>query len=224
MGDAVAESAFRELGQHWCRVCFEVTALALGHHLVFCLMTGYATQVLVFEGAGRKQIVSFPVTAGAVLGRCFVIVDDVFRHVCLVTLFAVGIGLFRGVRFVTLGAVRDLAVGIVARAAEERRMFAFIFAQLDDLTGMAGNAGVGNVIAEFYIERCVGIRVAAVAGGQFVMRFSFVALAAERYDLPGCGGVPFVTVLAADLRLVFAACRSNVGRCFAVTFGAVIIQ
>jgi len=157
MGDAVAEPAFRELGQHLFRVRFAVTALALGHHLVFSLMTGHATQVLVFEGAGRKLLVGFPVAAGAVLGRCFVSIDDIFWHVCLVTLFAVGIGLFRGVRLVTLGAVRDLAVGIVARAAKERRMFAFVVAQLDDLLGMAGDAGVGNVFPEFYIEWRVGI-------------------------------------------------------------------
>lgn len=124
----MAKSAFRELGQHLCRVCFAVTALALGHHLVFSLMTGYATQILVFEGVGREQFVGFPVTAGAVLGRCFVIIDDVLRHMSLVTLFAVGIGLFRGVRFMTLGAIGNFAVGIVARAAEERRMFAFVVA------------------------------------------------------------------------------------------------
>ena len=133
MRDAVAESAFRELGQHCRRVRCAVTALALGHHLVFCLMTGYATQVLVFEGAGRKQIVSFPVAAGAVLGRCFVIIDDVFRHVCLVTLFAVGISLFCCVCFVTLSAIRNPSVSVMALAAEECRMFAYVSAQLDDL-------------------------------------------------------------------------------------------
>jgi hypothetical protein len=112
----------------------------------------------------------------------------------------------------------------VARAAEERRMLAFVIAQLDDLTAMAGQAGVGNVITECDFERCVGIRVAAAAGSQLVVRFSFMALTAERDDLPCCGRVPIVTVLAADLRLVFAACRSDVGGCLAVAFDAVIIE
>ena len=201
-----------------------MTALALGHHLVFCLMTGYATQVLVFEGAGRKQFVSFPVAAGAVLGRGFVTIDNVLRHMGLMTLFAVGSGLLGEVSFMALGANRNPAVDVVAHAAEERRMFAFVSTQLDDLIDMAGHAGVGDVIAKFYIERCVRIRVAAVAGGQLVVRFSFVALAAERDDLPCCGRVPIVTVLATDLRLVFGACRGDVGRSFAVTFGAVIIH
>ena len=224
MCDVMAECAFRELGQHCCRMWFAMTALALGHHLVFCLMTGYAAQFRVFEGAGRKQIISFLVTGSAVLGRGFVTIGNVLRHMGLMTFFTVGSGLLGEVSFMALGANRNLAVDVVARAAEERRMFAFVIAQLDDLTGMAGHTGVGNVITKFYIERCVRIRVAAVAGGQLVMRFSFMALAAERDDLPCCGRVPIVTVLATDLRLVFGPCRSDVGRCFAVTFGAVIIQ
>ena len=224
MCDVVAESAFRKLGQHCCRMRFAVTGLALGHHLVFCLMTGYAAQFRVFEGAGRKQIISFLVTGSAVPGRGFVTIGYDFRHVSLMAFFTVGGGLLGEVCFMALGACRNLAVSVVACAAEEGGMLALVIAQLDDLAGMAGHAGVGNVIAELYNERGMGIRVAAVAGGQLVMRFSFVALAAERDDLPGCGRVPFVTILAADLRLVFGACRSDVGRSFAVTFGAVIIQ
>jgi len=109
-----------------------------------------------------------------------------------------------------LGTSRNLAVGIMARAAEERRVLALVLAQFDDLAGMAGQAGVGNIITEFDIERRVGIRVAAEAAGQRVMWLPFVALAAERDDLPCCGRVPIVAVLAADLGLVFAACRSDV--------------
>ena len=224
MRDAVAVSTFRELGQHCRRVWRAVTGLALRYHLVFSLMAGDASQVLVLELAGRKQFVSLLVTSGAVLGRGFVIIDNVLRHVCLVALLAVGRGLLGEVRFMTLGAFRNPAVSVVAHATEERRMFAFVIAQLDDLTGMAGQAGVGNVITEFDSARCVGIRVAAEAGGQLVVRFPFVTLAAERDDLPCCGGVPIVAVLATDLRLVFAACRGDVGRRFAVAFDAVFIE
>ena len=224
MRDAVAVSTFRELGQHCRRVWRAVTGLALRYHLVFSLMAGYAAQVLVLELAGRKQFVSLLVTAGTVLGWGFVIIDNVLRHVCLVTLLAVGRGLLGEVRFMALGAFRNPAVSVVAHAAEERRMFAFVIAQLFDLTGMAGHAGVGNVITKCDFERRVGIRVTAGAGSQLVVRFSFVALTAERDDLPCCGRVPIVTVLAAELRLVFAACRSDVGRWLAVTFDAVIIE
>ena len=224
MCDAVAESAFRELRKHCCRVWCAVTALALGHHLVFCLMTGHASKLTVFEFTGRKQLVGFLVTGCAVLGRCFVTIDNILRHMCLVTFLAVSGGLFGEVRFMALGASRNFAVSVVARAAEERSMFALVVAQFDNLAGMAGHAGVGNVITKFDIQRCVGIRVAAVAGGQLVVRFPFVALAAERDDLPCCGGVPIMTILTSDLSLVLAPCRSDIGRRFAVTFGTVVIQ
>ena len=201
-----------------------MAALALGHHLVLCLMAGHAAQLLVLEFAGHEQVVSLLVTGGAVPGWCFITIGDVLRHVCLVTFLAVSRGLLGEVGFMALGAIRDFAVNVVARAAEERRMFAFVITQLDDLAGMAGQAGVGYVSTEFYVAWCVGIRVAAKAAGQLEMRFSFVALAAERDDLPCCGRVPVVAVLAADLRLVFAACRGDVGRRLAVTFDAVIIE
>ena len=71
MRDAVAESAFRELGQHRCRVRCAVAGLALGHHLVFCLVAGYASQFLVLGFAGRKQIEGFLVAAGAVRDRFY---------------------------------------------------------------------------------------------------------------------------------------------------------
>ncbi len=224
MRDAVAESAFRELGQHCGRVRCAVTALALRNHLVFCLMTGHATQVLVLEGTCRKRCVCCFVTGCAVLGRCFVIIDNGLRHVCLMALFTVGIRLFGGVRLVTLGAIRNLSVGIMARAAVEFGMLAFVIAQLDDLRGMASQARTGDVSAHFDIQRRMRIEVATVAGIKLVMRLSGVALTAERDDLPCCGRVPIVAVLTADLRLVFGTCRSDVGWSFAVTFDAVIIE
>lgn len=187
-------------------------------------MAGYTCQFTVFERTGLKQFVSFLVTGCTVRGLYFVIIDNVLRHVRLVTLLAVSVGLPGEVGFMTLGAFRNPAVSVVTRTAEEGGMLALVIAQFNDLAGMAGHTGVGDVITKFYIERRVGIRVTAVAGGQFVVRFPFVALAAERNDLPCCGRMPIVTILAAYLRLVFAACRCDVGRRFAVTFGAVLIQ
>jgi len=224
MRDAVAVSAFGELGQHCCWVRSAVTGLALGHHLVFCLMAGCTAQFLVLEFAGRKLVVSFLVAAGAILGRCFVVVCDVFRHVSLVTLLAVGSGLLGIMGLMALGTYRNFAVSVVAHAAGERRMSALVIAKFFKLAGMAGPAGFGNVGTKYNVAGCVRVRVAAVAGGQFVMRFSFVTLAAERDDFPGCGWVTVVTVLAADLRLVLAACRGDVGRGFAVAFDAVIVE
>ena len=66
--------------------------------------------------------------------------------------------------------------------------------------------------------------MAAVTGGQLEVRFSLVALAAERNNLPVCGRMPIVAILAADLRLVLAPCLRNVGRCFVVALDAVVIR
>ncbi len=142
----------------------------------------------------------------------------------LVAFFTVGGGLLGEVRFMTLGAVRNFAVSIMAEAAGKGGMFALVVAQLNDLAGMAGHAWVGYIVAECDFERCVGIRMATRTRSQFEMRFPFVALAAERNNLLSRRRVPIVTVLAADLGFVFAAFRCNVCRWFAVTFGAVIIR
>lgn len=59
---------------------------------------------------------------------------------------------------------------------------------------------------------------------QLVMRFSLMALAAERYDLFCGGGVAIMTILTANLGLMFASGCSDVSRRLTVTFGAVIIR
>ena len=163
-------------------------------------------------------------TGGTIFGRCFFVINDILRHVRLVTLLAVGSCLLGEVSFMALGAVRDLAVGVVAGTAVKGGMLALVVAQLDDLAGMAGYAGVGDVIAEFDVERGMRIRVTAIAGSQFEVWFSFMALAAERDDLARCRRVAVVTILSADLALVFTTGCSDIRRCFAVTFGTVIIQ
>ena len=201
-----------------------VAALALRDHLVFCLVTGGTGQFRVLELAGAQQGVSCFVAAGAVLGWCLVTVGDVLRHVGLVTLLAVGGGLLGKVRLVALGAVRDLAVDIVAGAAVQRSVLALVVAQLDDLAGVAGYAGVGDVIAELDVQRCMRIRVTTQAAGQLEVRLAVMALAAERDDLAVRGRMAVVAVLAADLGLVFVACRSDICRSLAVTFDAVGIE
>lgn len=224
MGDAMAGSAFRELSHHGCRVTVTVTALALRHHLVFCLMAGYACQLAVLEFTCGKQIIRLLMAGGAVFGRSFIIIGNVFRHMCLVTLFAVGRGLFSVVSFVALGAERNFAVCVMAEAAVKCGMLALVIAQFDNLTGMTGNAGVGYIVAEGNIEWCVWVFMATHTGGQLIVCFSLVALATERNDLPIGGRVPVVTILTANLSFMLATVSSNIRRWFAVTFGAVIIR
>ena len=69
----------------------------------------------------------------------------------LVTFLAVGCGLFCEVSFMTLGAIRNFTVSVVAEAAGKCCMFAFVIAQFDNLACMAGHAGIGDVVAEFNI-------------------------------------------------------------------------
>ena len=140
----------------------------------------------------------------------------------LMAFLAISGSLLGKMRFVALGASRNLAVSAMARTAEERGMLALVFTQFSNLTGVAGQTGVGNV-AECYDERRMGVRMAAGASSQFVMWFSFMALAAERDDLACRGRMPVMTVLAADLRFVLTTCCSNIGRRLAVTFDTVIV-
>jgi hypothetical protein len=221
MGDIVAEAAFREFGQHGCGVTIAVTALTLRYHFVFCLMAGDAAQIFMFESSGRQKLRRLFVAGSTIFGRSFIIVSDVLRRVRLMTFFAVGSGLFGEMSFMTLGAIRNFTMRIVAETAGKSRVLALVVAQFDDLAGMAGETGVSDVIAVGDFERGMGIRMTAHAGCQPVVRFSFVALAAERYDFPGCGGVSVVAVLTADLGFVLAAICGNVIRRFAMTFGAV---
>lgn len=65
MGDTVAVAAFRELAHDSGCVRYTVAVLALGHHLVFFLVTGYAEEGFMFSLAGKKHVVSFCVTGSA---------------------------------------------------------------------------------------------------------------------------------------------------------------
>jgi hypothetical protein len=142
----------------------------------------------------------------------------------LMTLFTVYGSLLGEVGLMALSTCRNFAVSVVAGAAEECRMLAFIVAQFNNLASMTGYAGISNIVAEFDIERCMWIRVATVAGGQLEMRFTFMALTAERDDFPCCGWMPIMAVLTTDLRLVFGSRSSDIRRRLAVTLEAVIIK
>jgi hypothetical protein len=51
-------------------------------------------------------------------------------------------------------------------------MFALVFPKLLDLLGMAGQAGIGHIVAEGYLERSVGVPVATQATLQFKVGFT----------------------------------------------------
>ncbi len=114
MGDTVAVAAFRELGHDSGCVRYTVAVLALRHHLMFFLVTGYAEKGLMFCLAGNNHFVSFCVTGSALFGWSICSINNNFRHVSLVALLAVAGTLIGRVRLVALSALWNLAVNIVA--------------------------------------------------------------------------------------------------------------
>lgn len=202
MSDAVAVTAFREFGHDACGVWYTVAILALGYHLVFLLVAGYAEERFVLGFAGDKQAERFGVTSAALFRRGVSCICHVFRLMRFVALLAVSSGLFGRVRLMALGALGNLAMNVVAEGAGEFAVLARICFQLGNLRCVAGEARVGDIAAKDDLFRLMRVSVALEAAAKFVMRFAFVALATERYDLFDCRRVPLVTILAGYLGFV----------------------
>ena len=224
MGDAVTEAAFRELRHHGWRMTSAVAVLALRNHFVLGLMAGGTGQFTMFEFTCCKEIARFLMAGGTIFGRRLVVIGHVLRHMRLMALFAVGNRLVGGMSLVALGAERNFTMAVMAETAGQRGMLALVVAQFDDLSGMAGYAGIGYVVAEGNVKRCMRVFMAAETRCQFVMRFALMALAAERDDLPVGWGVAIVAILTADLRFMLTPGCSDICRGLAVAFGAIIIQ
>lgn len=117
MGDAMAVSAFRELGHDPCGMRYTVAILTFRHHLVFLLMAGDAEKCFVLGFAGNEQAECFAVTGSALLGRGVSRIGDSLRHMGFVAFLAVAGALLRRVRFVALGTLGNLAMDVVAEGA-----------------------------------------------------------------------------------------------------------
>jgi len=114
MSYAMAVSAFREPGHNSGCVRNTVAILALRHHLVLLLVTGYAEEGLVFGFAGNQQVKCFAVTGGALLGRCISCIGNSLRHMGFMAFFAVAGALISGVRLVALGTLWNFTMDVVA--------------------------------------------------------------------------------------------------------------
>ena len=100
-------------------------------------------------------------------------------------------------------------------------MLAFVFPELLDLLGMAGQAWIGHIVAEGYLERCVWVLVATEATFQFIVGFPCVALAALGDVLLGRGPMGRVAVEAGD-RIVACACGRYFRGWRCMALGAII--
>ncbi len=224
MGYAVAVAAFGELGKHAGRVRCAVAALALWYHLMLCLVTGYAAQVLVLESTGREKLIGCLMASGTVLGRCLVAVRHCQRHMGLVALLAVVLSHLFGVWLMALYALRDLSMRIVAEGACKSCVLALVFTQLYDLLRVTGQTGVCDVASHLDIQWSMRIAVATIATCKLEVRLPFMTLAAERDDFLDSGRMSVVAILTADSGLVLCAVCSDVGRCLGVTFCTVVVR
>ena len=161
-------------------------------------------------------------TRRAVFGWYIRRISDDLRHVGLVALLTFPAAHVRRVWLVTLGAYRNPAMHAVTGAAIKRRMLALIFPELTNLTGVAGQAWIGNVTSEGDLQRCMGVFVAAQTLLQFKVGFAHMALVALGNRLLHCGRVADVTIYAPH-KFVFPSFCGDIGRRTCMTLDTVVV-
>jgi len=97
-----------------------------------------------------------------------------------VAFFAVGDNHFRRVRFVALGALRDLAVDGVTGRAVKSTMFALIVTELSNLLRVAGDTRICYFARKRQVQRHMWVRMTFEAVLKFEMGLSRMALGAPR--------------------------------------------
>ncbi len=222
VGDIVAHAAFRELLHDRRGMLVAMAVLAGRYHLVFRFVAGNARLGLMLGRRCRQESVGFRMAGRAILVRDIGAVGHHLRHVRLVALLAVRRSHLRRVGLVALGALRDLAVYVMTGRAEERGVLALVLLQLLDLVGMAGQARLGDLVAERDFQGAVRVLVAAEAVGQLVVGLILMAHAA----LGDCGlhgrAVADVATGTADF-LVLSSSGVDIGRRRSMTFGALFV-
>ena len=223
MSDAVAIAALGELAHHALRMRCAVAILALRNHFVLGFVTAYARYVLMFSRRSGQEVVGFLVASHAIFVGKVAGVGDGYRHMRLVALFALGGGLLRVVRLMALGAGRNLAMDVVARGAEEGGVLARVSFQLLDLLGVAGEARIGDLVAEVDFQRPVRVLMAAVAVRELVMGSAGVAHAACR-DIVLRGRAMAGVAVGAGHILMFCTGGGDVGGWAGMAFCAVLAR
>ena len=116
----------------------------------------------------------------------------------LMACLTVGLGHFRGVRLMAFHAFRDNSVHRVAIRTGKIAMIALVLPELLDLLGMTGEAGIGHIVAEGYLERSVRVPVATQTALQIKVGFPGMTLAALGDVVFGLWTVGSVAVEARD--------------------------
>ena len=89
MGSIMAVTAFRESGHHGCGMANTMAVLALGDHLMNCLMAERTGECFVLGAAGGKKREGILVTRAAVFGRNVCCIGHGLRHVSLVAFLTI---------------------------------------------------------------------------------------------------------------------------------------
>jgi len=137
-----------------------VAVLARGDHPVLFLMAVCAGQKIVFGRIGAEELFRHLMARAAVFRGSIGSKRDVPRGVGPMAVFAVGLNIPQ-VRLVAQGALRDLAVDVMAESAVKNAVFALAVRELLDLQPVAVETGLA--VIQCYFQRGVGIRVAIEA-------------------------------------------------------------
>lgn len=186
------------------------------------LMAEGTCQVLVLGLTGAEHVQYAAVTCAAVLRRCIVGIRNNLRHVRLVAFLAIGDDHFSRVRFMALGALRDLAVDIVTGGTVKGRMLALELFELIVLLRMAGETRVRDLARECYIQRRVRVLVTTETALELVMGLPHMALIALRDRLFDRWRMTLMTACTTDI-LVLSTRGCNISRGCCMTFRTVIV-
>lgn len=212
MGDVVALAALCEFGHHRSRMRNAVAPLALRHSLMLVLVAGYAGYILMFGITVAQQTESLAMAGTAHLVGGVGCIGNCSRHMSLVATLAVSSNHIGTVRLVALGALRNLAVDVVAETAGQFGMLAGDLLEFDDLLSMAAHALFGDIVGQFDDLGSMRIVMATQTVCQLVVRLAGMAHAALGDVVLDSRTVAAVAVLAGHRCLVFASIGSNVGR------------
>lgn len=215
-----------EGGQHRFRMRLGMAVAALGHGRVFVLVAEGASQLAVFGGALAEHGQDIAMAGAAVFGGSVRRIADVERAVRLMAFQAILVDHEIGMRLMASQALVDrLMFGRMAEGTVLLRMFAGVGLELLTLGAMAGETG-GNGdrgVVHGYIQRRVGIAMAAEAVLQFEMSLGRIVMAhaALGNGLLAQGQMLEVAAATADLVSMFAAVGLDVGWLLVVAFEAI---
>lgn len=220
----MAVQALRESLVNNLAVGRSMATLTFRYCRVLSLVAVHAIQLAVL-GSGFGEVVRHIAVTGTaefhrrILGR-----HDVARLMRIMADQAILHFLTFHVRLVTLGAVGDEAVLVMAESTRLFGMFARVFVDKLQFFFMAGAAfALRRIRQNKRGDRHMGIGVAAEAVRQLKMRRVAVAVAAraKRNEVRAVRQMLHMTIEAGDFRLVFAAIGGNFRRLFFMAFDAI---